>query len=778
MRAIVTIAFLLTLSLGANGRQGGDVDYGVMGRLDILSHSLSSLPAQQYSDSMGTICATLALGYKDKAQYDSAEAVYRYALADTIMTPSVRNALLLNMCELYLRRGMYQTACDTLESIGAPYRKNRWYRRRAETLVYLSIADTTTRCYREAMDIYGRCLANDIKMPKGEMWEIYANRGYLYAQYGKLDSALTDMRHAVALLEGRDTTTRYHRWVVTANMAVVEARTGDHDAAIVHIDNCLDWFSDHKRDDDYVIALRKKAEILLMRGDKKGAAAILRQYVEAERSSAIKLFATFGEQERLDYWNNKKQLISEAFALEDECPALLFDVSIFRRETALIGYANAEEKDWRLRMRGDDVRRSLKRGEAVVDFIRYDKDSVRWYGAIVATSLAGKGGVWFVPLWSERQFHDFDLGGMTLKEAACSADTSPKDAIYDSEALSRMVWEPLSPYIAGARDVYFCPEGLLNMIAVEYLPYDGVSDVTFHRLTSFAPLTRRGGRHASGGRMLAVGGLDYNQRGERGDSLTTPANHDAADYLHRHIGVGGSQFANLAGTKAEIMAIRKSMPDADTAVVMMEEQWKEVLRDSLYTMIHLSTHGYSLVVDVAEKPVVWVDSLTEDRSLLATGIALSGANVAYMNPHLEDGLWSAREICETDLRGVDLIVVSACQTGVGEVSDEGPAGLLRALKKAGAKTVVVSLWQVDDNATQLLMASFYDLLAHHNGISATEALDEARRRTAARQETVVRKKRRFNAATLASEIVDSQTMTTTPFSAPCCRNGFIVIDDI
>ena len=75
--------------------------------------------------------------------------------------------------------------------------------------------------------------------------------------------------------------------------------------------------------------------------------------------------------------------------------------------------------------------------------------------------------------------------------------------------------------------------------------------------------------------------------------------------------------------------------------------------------------------------------------------------------NVEDGILLAEEIPTIDLRGTDLLVLSACDTGLGEVNSEGVSGLQRGFKQAGVKTIVMSLWQVNDNATSLFMSQFY-----------------------------------------------------------------------
>ena len=119
----------------------------------------------------------------------------------------------------------------------------------------------------------------------------------------------------------------------------------------------------------------------------------------------------------------------------------------------------------------------------------------------------------------------------------------------------------------------------------------------------------------------------------------------------------------------------------------------------------------------------------EDKALTRSGLLLSGANIALQGKPLpegiEDGILTAKELAELDLRGVDLVVLSACQTGLGEIAGDGVFGLQRGFKKAGANTLLMSLWKVDDNATRLLMTQFYKNL--FAGKSKFESLRDAQK---------------------------------------------------
>jgi CHAT domain-containing protein len=133
-------------------------------------------------------------------------------------------------------------------------------------------------------------------------------------------------------------------------------------------------------------------------------------------------------------------------------------------------------------------------------------------------------------------------------------------------------------------------------------------------------------------------------------------------------------------------------------------------------MIHLSTHGFyvpkyrrSNLTKVTLNPFNSLD----EQSLSRSGLLLAGANKAVKLKEIsgEDGILTAKEIARLDLSGVELVTLSACETALGDLSGEGVFCLQRGFKKAGAKTMIMSLWRVDDTATRLLMTCFYDLLS-------------------------------------------------------------------
>ena len=145
-------------------------------------------------------------------------------------------------------------------------------------------------------------------------------------------------------------------------------------------------------------------------------------------------------------------------------------------------------------------------------------------------------------------------------------------------------------------------------------------------------------------------------------------------------------------------------------------------------IIHIATHG---IYGKNEPPrkMPWLmtgdeSQYIEDKAMTRSGLLFAGAANAWQkNGTGDDGILTAQEAAMLDLRGLDLCVLSACETGLGEITGEGVFGLQRGFKKAGAKTLLVSLRKVDDNATRLLMTEFYR--NYLSGKSKAESLKAA-----------------------------------------------------
>ncbi len=163
----------------------------------------------------------------------------------------------------------------------------------------------------------------------------------------------------------------------------------------------------------------------------------------------------------------------------------------------------------------------------------------------------------------------------------------------------------------------------------------------------------------------------------------------------------GTFFADLPGTDQEIQSINSTLTAFGwkTQIFSRREAGEEKVKEIRFpSLVHIATHGFFQGFNQRD--------LT--ASMLASGVAFAGANAQKEYKSKEDGVLTAFEAMNLPLDSTELVVLSACETGLGEVkTGEGVYGIQRGLRVAGAKTIVMSLWKVDDTATQELMSTFY-----------------------------------------------------------------------
>jgi CHAT domain-containing protein len=382
--------------------------------------------------------------------------------------------------------------------------------------------------------------------------------------------------------------------------------------------------------------------------------------------------------------------------------------------------------DWK------EVQKSLKPNDVAIEFTNVTEAGTTNYAAIVLTK--NMEAPVFVPLFEKEEMNKLLHGVASTKTQAPSDDndrgatslSAKKLGIYESTGLYNMLWKPLEKYFPANPRIYFAPSGMLHQIAVEYAPISQeqiVSDkYEMYRVSStrflamdYMPKPVKN--------SVFYGGIFY-------DSDTTTMKQESNRYATRSASFNSFAELNkdqdhnglnyLPGTKTEvenIIGMLKKNKKVKTTLYegsqANEESFKALSGENI-SVLHIATHGFFLPTD---------KKLSGDQTLLQSGLLLSGANYAWQNLPLpdgiEDGILTAKEISFMDLRKTDLVVLSACQTALGEITDEGVFGLQRGFKKAGARTIIMSLWPVDDNATLLMMTEFYTNLA--NGMTKREA---------------------------------------------------------
>lgn len=318
------------------------------------------------------------------------------------------------------------------------------------------------------------------------------------------------------------------------------------------------------------------------------------------------------------------------------------------------------------------------------------------------------------------------------------------DMYYDETTAPQIVdclWKPLQEYVNEGDTVYYVPSQFWFQINLESLP---LSDGTllgdhyhFVRISSvheLENLTRYRQLSLQPRSAILYGGLQYDVSPEvmKKNSATyrvTPRYDSYNDHLR-----GDSVFHNLPGSKTEIERIKDLLQKSDFKVQTFtestgtEESFLHLNRNAPQ-ILHIATHGFYYTPEKADK-ISFLKGYTD--AMLLSGLIMSGGNTAWRGIQLPQGVLSgiltADLISKTDLSGTELVVLSACQSGQGHATSEGLYGLQRAFKKAGAGTIIMTLWDISDKKSMEFMVLFYECLtSEKNKWDKRKAFEQARR---------------------------------------------------
>jgi len=326
-------------------------------------------------------------------------------------------------------------------------------------------------------------------------------------------------------------------------------------------------------------------------------------------------------------------------------------------------------------------------------------------------------------------------------------------SVSPARRLRTLIWERLEPELDGCHTVVLLPDGALHRLPWAALP--GREQDEF-LIQDYALATASSGTELYGllsappvkldPRLLVVGGLLYDKRTpQRTSARVTPLLRERARSLE--VTDDARQWNYLPGAAAELTAVTDVWADRGPVQRLQGLEADELTLARLlpdYRFVHLATHGFFDThgevyrVNLREQSLYASQSALTGRGaslagrnpLLMTGIVLTGANLTPEKDSLgvpvgEDNVLTAEEILALRLNDTELVTLSACETGLGDVAaGEGVMGLTRALHQAGARSVIASLWKVDDRATQILMEQFYENLWQKK-MSRIDALREA-----------------------------------------------------
>ncbi len=391
----------------------------------------------------------------------------------------------------------------------------------------------------------------------------------------------------------------------------------------------------------------------------------------------------------------------------------------------IAGFANTQRSiNWQ------EIRDQLPPQSVAIEFIHYHntetaEKTLPHYAALLlqAKSKAPL----FIPLFNEAEL-----------QALLSVGEMPRhihlDQLYQNKAtnpsgLYQLIWAPLQKQLQNIERIYFAPSGLLHRINLGAIPVDDslVIDDQFEliQLGSTRALLDQAPSISTASAVL-FGGIDYEQAVLPPTTDTLQAKSPSSrgfTFLKPSISKKSS-WQTLPWSTVEVEGIASLLEGAEftaqlyTSREASEEAFKASGQlDQSPRLLHVATHGYFFPDPKNKKPQVgeqtWATAFSSShQAMIRSGLILAGANPVWRGelPHQdrEDGILTAYEISQLDLSNTELVVLSACETGLGDLSGhEGVYGLQRAFKMAGANYLIMSLWQVPDFQTQELMNTFY-----------------------------------------------------------------------
>ena len=321
---------------------------------------------------------------------------------------------------------------------------------------------------------------------------------------------------------------------------------------------------------------------------------------------------------------------------------------------------------------------------------------------------------------------DLDLGEMEFPH---------EDSEGNAVSLRKTIFDPLLKAVGDRKRLFLAPDGNFNQLPFEVLPLDSdrrvIDEYCISYLSTGRDLLRFQAKSIRRpNQPLVVADPDFNlsdRKSTRAFEKTKLTGHQSRDLERSQL-----SFRRLEGTRVEGRNIASLL---GVKPLLGEEALEGRLKACHSPkVLHLATHGFFLKDQDHESSselIGRVDRLSSTRlenPLLRSGLALAGANIwlnhGMLSPEAEDGILTAEDVAGLDLLDTELVVLSACETGLGAVqTGEGVFGLRRAFALAGAKTLVMSLWKVPDKETQELMTDFYSRAL--KGQPCAEALRDA-----------------------------------------------------
>lgn len=580
------------------------------------------------------------------------------------------------------------------------------------------------KCFKQYRDYY--LSHSGTYVARQGLYVAHQELAQLYYKQGRYEEARDEVKEVLASVSTymRDEEEPFDK---LSQYAICQARVNQFDEAIGNINEVLNNYEsiDTER---YGEALRKKAKILMLKeehGDRTGKSEALdyyKQYFGLKKKDALDHFIGMNSEEREMYWMKIRPFVTDCYRLEEADAGFLYDVTLFAKGLLLqLDSAGGGKQEihatWQM------VQEKLKPDACAIEFIQYEKYGREKMGALV---LKRTGEPVFVKMPDPDSVLSYriDVKGTYLTVDSLIRSVHgpdwdsrvPRNLLYsDSLGLNNFIWTSnLIAAVANCQDLWFAPDGYTHQLAIEYLLPESIKNKSCHRLSSTRVLLLEI-REQSYKKALVVGGVDY-----YAESAANATGNDQIAYRYVYNNGKPATFGTLeqsVGEVKEILKLRNSPEDSLlVGAFALEQSFRRMCGD--YSMIHISTHG---LFDAATIPQgTDLKQNLSDNTLSHSLIAFAGINSSLkdkqFDTNLQDGILSAKEISSLDLSKTGLVVLCCCETGLGYVTPDGVYGIQRGLKNAGAKAIICTMWDIDDEASAYFMIRFHQYLKENKDL--------------------------------------------------------------
>ncbi|MGN6646524.1 MAG: CHAT domain-containing protein [Cytophaga sp.] len=573
-----------------------------------------------------------------------------------------------------------------------------------------------------------------------ERADTYNNLGEVYSATGEFGKARAQFDKALAIYDAQIGRKHPDYWTTYSNIALLKYRSGNIREAIQDTRQVLDmnismiydnftflseaeklkyWNKTYDQFEFYNAVCVKQSEknpelIGSMFDYSLATKSIVFNYTQHLKSKIIQK----GDHELLgtyNTWEQKKQLLATYYNFSKQkiaddgidIPALQEEVNTLEKNIAVRSADFKIAREIR-NVHWKDVQVKLKDNEAAVQMIRMQVFNNTWtdsvvYAALILTRETTAGPV-LVVLKNGNKLEGGYYKGFQNAVKFNQVTTEFYNAF----------WKEIDQHLQNKTTIYFSPDGVYNKINIAALKLPDGGYLMEKRTVQYVPMLRSlitsaDTKAAGTEKAFLFGHPDYNYAIQ---PLADSLNFSQAQVNPEEL--RGYQLNELPQTKIEVEKIQSILKTGGIdAEIYTANKATETSIKSLKSpyVVHIATHGY-FVKDYELEEETNTAVNYKENPLLRSGILLAGSNYTLNNQSygntLDDGILTAYEAMQLNLENTQLVILSACETGLGEqMNGEGVLGLQRSFMLAGADNMLMSLWQVNDEGTQLLMSSFY-----------------------------------------------------------------------